>query len=171
MTTSADVGIVLGSASDWPQVEPAAVLLKDWGITCEVVVASAHRAPRQVQAYARDAAARGVKVIIAAAGMAAHLAGVVAAETTLPVIGVPMAGSSLQGLDSLLSTVQMPAGVPVATMAIGAAGAKNAAIFAAQILALSDSRLKEKLKRHKQDLEQNVTQQADKIPAEYRRND
>jgi phosphoribosylaminoimidazole carboxylase PurE protein len=146
-------------------------LLKDWGITCEVVVASAHRAPCQVQAYARDAAARGVKVIIAAAGMAAHLAGVVAAETTLPVIGVPMAGSSLQGLDSLLSTVQMPAGVPVATMAIGAAGAKNAAIFAAQILALSDSRLKARLKRHKQDLEQNVIQQADKIPAEYRRND
>jgi phosphoribosylaminoimidazole carboxylase PurE protein len=171
MTTSADIGIVLGSASDWPQVEPAAVLLKDWGIKCEVVVASAHRAPRQVQAYARDAAARGVKVIIAAAGMAAHLAGVVAAETTLPVIGVPMTGSSLQGLDSLLSTVQMPAGVPVATMAIGAAGAKNAAIFAAQILALSDSRLKERLKRHKQDLEQDVTQQADKIPAEYRRND
>jgi len=171
MTTSADVGIVLGSASDWPQVEPAAVLLTDWGISCEVVVASAHRAPRQVQAYARDAAARGVKVIIAAAGMAAHLAGVVAAETSLPVVGVPMAGSSLQGLDSLLSTVQMPAGVPVATMAIGAAGAKNAAIFAAQILALSDSRLKERLKRHKQDLEQNVTQQADKIPAEYRRND
>jgi phosphoribosylaminoimidazole carboxylase PurE protein len=171
MTTSADIGIVLGSASDWPQVEPAAVLLKDWGIKCEVVVASAHRAPRQVQAYARDAAARGVKVIIAAAGMAAHLAGVVAAETTLPVIGVPMTGSSLQGLDSLLSTVQMPAGVPVATMAIGAAGAKNAAIFAAQILALSDSRLKKRLKRHKQDLEQDVTQQADKIPAEYRRND
>jgi phosphoribosylaminoimidazole carboxylase PurE protein len=171
MTTPVDVGIVLGSASDWPQVEPAAVLLKDWGITCEVVVASAHRAPRQIQAYARDASARGVKVIIAAAGMAAHLAGVVAAETTLPVIGVPMAGSSLQGLDSLLSTVQMPAGVPVATMAIGAAGAQNAAIFAAQILALSDSRLQERLKRHKQDLERNVTQQADKIPAEYRRND
>lgn len=168
MTTSADVGIVLGSASDWPQVEPAAVLLKDWGIACEVVVASAHRAPRQVQAYARDAAARGVKVIIAAAGMAAHLAGVLAAETILPVIGVPMAGSSLKGLDSLLSTVQMPAGVPVATMAIGSAGAKNAAIFAAQILALSDSRLKERLKRHKQDLEQNVAEQADKIPAEFR---
>ena len=171
MTTSAIVGIVLGSASDWPQVEPAAVLLKDWGIACEVVVASAHRAPRRVQAYARDAAARGVKVIIAAAGMAAHLAGVVAAETTLPVIGVPMAGSTLQGLDSLLSTVQMPPGVPVATMAIGPAGAKNAAIFAAQILALGDSRLQERLQRHKQDLEQNVAQQADKIPAEFRRTD
>jgi phosphoribosylaminoimidazole carboxylase PurE protein len=164
-----DVGLVLGSASDWPQVEPAAVLLKDWGITCEVVVASAHRAPRQVQAYARDAAGRGVKVIIAAAGMAAHLAGVLAAETILPVIGVPMPGSSLQGLDSLLSTVQMPAGVPVATMAIGSAGAKNAAIFAAQILGLSDARLKERLQCHKKDLEQNVTLQAEKIPAEFRR--
>jgi phosphoribosylaminoimidazole carboxylase PurE protein len=164
-----DVGIVLGSASDWPQVEPAAGLLKDWGIVFEVVVASAHRAPQRVQAYAREAAARGLKVIIAAAGSAAHLAGVLAAETTLPVIGVPMPGSSLQGLDSLLSTVQMPAGVPVATMAIGAAGAKNAAIFAAQILALADPRLKERLQRHKQELEQEVTQQADQIPAEYRR--
>jgi phosphoribosylaminoimidazole carboxylase PurE protein len=166
-----DVGIVLGSASDWPQVEPAAVLLRDWGITCEVVVASAHRAPGKVQAYSRDAAALGIKVIIAAAGMAAHLAGVLAAETTLPVIGVPMAGSSLQGLDSLLSTVQMPPGVPVATMAIGSAGAKNAAIFAAQILALSSPRLAERLRRHKEELARNVAQQAEKIPAEFRRSD
>jgi phosphoribosylaminoimidazole carboxylase PurE protein len=169
MTTSPDIGIVLGSASDWPQVESGAGLLEDWGITFEVVVASAHRSPKLVQAYAREAAARGLKIIIAAAGSAAHLAGVLAAETTLPVIGVPMPGSSLQGLDSLLSTVQMPAGVPVATMAIGAAGAKNAAIFAAQILALGDSRLKERLKRHKEELEQKVAQQADQIPAEYRR--
>jgi phosphoribosylaminoimidazole carboxylase PurE protein len=164
-----DVGIVLGSDSDWPQVEPAAGLLQDWGIPFEVVVASAHRAPRRVQAYAREAASRGLKVIIAAAGMAAHLAGVLAAETTLPVIGVPLPGSPLKGLDSLLSTVQMPAGVPVATMAIGAAGAKNAAIFAAQILALGDPRLQERLKRHKQELEQNLARQADQIPAEYRR--
>jgi 5-(carboxyamino)imidazole ribonucleotide mutase len=168
MTTSPDIGIVLGSASDWPQVEPAAVLLKDWDIRFEVVVASAHRAPNRVQAYAREAAARGLKVIIAAAGTAAHLAGVLAAETTLPVVGVPMSGSPLNGLDSLLSTVQMPAGVPVATMAIGAAGAQNAAIFAAQILALADPRLKERLKRHKEELEQKVAQQADQIPAEYR---
>ena len=103
--------------------------------------------------------------------MAAHLAGVLAAETTLPVIGVPMPGSHLNGLDSLLSTVQMPAGVPVATMAMGAAGAKNAAIFAAQILALGDPRLKERLKRHKEELEASVAQQADQIPAEYRRGD
>jgi phosphoribosylaminoimidazole carboxylase PurE protein len=168
---ASDVGIVLGSGSDWSQVEPAAVLLKDWGIPCEVVVASAHRAPGKVQAYARDAAARGLKVIIAAAGMAAHLAGVLAAETTLPVIGVPIFGSTLQGLDSLLSMVQMPPGVPVATMAIGSAGATNAAIFAIQILALSDQRLKERLKRHKKDLEQKVIQQDEQIPSEYRRTD
>ena len=127
-------------------------------------MASAHRAPKRVQAYARDAAARGIKVIIAVAGMAAHLAGVLAAETTLPVIGVPMPASHLNGLDSLLSTVQMPAGVPVATMAVGAAGAKNAAIFAAQILALGEPRLQERLQRHKKELEEQVAQQGDQIP-------
>ena len=163
------VGIVLGSASDWPEVEPAAQLLKEWAIPFEVVVASAHRAPQRVQTYAREAAGRGLKVILAAAGMAAHLAGVLAAATTLPVIGVPLPGSHLQGLDSLLATVQMPPGVPVAAMAIGKAGAKNAAIFAAQILALSDPRLKEVLARHKQELEQQVARQAEEIPAEYRR--
>jgi phosphoribosylaminoimidazole carboxylase PurE protein len=163
-----EVGVVLGSASDWPGVEPAAQLLQDWGIGFEVVVASAHRAPRRVQAYAQGAQARGLKVIIAAAGAAAHLAGVLAAETTLPVIGVPLSGSPLQGLDSLLSTVQMPAGVPVATMALGSPGARNAAIFAAQILALTDPRLQEVLKRHKEDLEQDVVRQAEKIPPEFR---
>lgn len=168
MTMSAAVGIVLGSASDWPSVEPAAALLQEWGIGFEVVVASAHRAPRRVHAYAQDAAGRGLKVIIAVAGAAAHLAGVLAAETTLPVIGVPLTGSPLQGLDSLLSTVQMPAGVPVATMALGSVGARNAAIFAVQILALSDPRLKEVLKRHKQDLDQEVAQQGEKIPPEFR---
>jgi phosphoribosylaminoimidazole carboxylase PurE protein len=132
-------------------------------------VASAHRAPKRVQAYARDAAARGIKVIIAVAGMAAHLAGVLAAETTLPVIGVPMPSSHLNGLDSLLSTVQMPAGVPVATMAIGTAGAQNAAIFAAQILALSDPKLEKRLKQHKKELLAKVAKQADQIPAEFRR--
>ena len=168
MASKVEVGVVLGSASDWPSVEPGAQLLQDWGISFEVVVASAHRAPRRVQAYARDAAGRGLKVIIAAAGAAAHLAGVLAAETTLPVIGVPLTGSPLQGLDSLLATVQMPPGVPVATMALGSAGAKNAAIFATQILALSDPRLKEVLKRHKEDLEQQVAQQAEQIPPEFR---
>ncbi len=168
MAENAVVGIVLGSASDWPSVEPAAALLKEWSISVEVTVASAHRAPKRVLAYAREAAGRGLKVIIAAAGAAAHLAGVIAAETTLPVIGVPLPSSVLQGLDSLLSTVQMPAGVPVATMALGPAGAKNAAIFAAQILALSDPRIRDILSGHKLILEQKVLQQGEQIPAEYR---
>ncbi len=165
---TAQVGIVLGSASDWGQVESAAALLREWGIPFEVVVASAHRAPDRVHNYAREAAPRGLKVIIAAAGMAAHLAGVLAAATILPVIGVPMPGSHLQGLDSLLATVQMPAGVPVATMAIGSAGAQNAAVFAVQILALADPRLRERLQRHKLEMEENVARQADKIPPEFR---
>jgi len=161
------VGMVMGSASDWPSLEPAAVLLKEWGIGVEVSVASAHRSPHRAQAYAREAAGRGLKVIIAAAGAAAHLAGVIAAETTLPVIGVPLPSSSLQGLDSLLATVQMPAGVPVATMALGSAGARNAALFAAQILALNDPGLQEKLQQHKLDLEAKVEAQNEKIPADY----
>jgi 5-(carboxyamino)imidazole ribonucleotide mutase len=161
------VGIVMGSASDWPSLEPAAALLTEWGIGVEVSVASAHRSPHRAQAYAREAADRGLKVIIAAAGAAAHLAGVLAAETTLPVIGVPLPSSSLQGLDSLLSTVQMPAGVPVATMALGPAGARNAALFAIQILALSAPGLQEKLKEHKIDLEAKVAEQNSRIPAVY----
>jgi len=161
------VGIVMGSASDWPSLEPAAALLTEWGIGVEVSVASAHRSPHRAQAYAREATDRGLKVIIAAAGAAAHLAGVLAAETTLPVIGVPLPSSSLQGLDSLLSTVQMPAGVPVATMALGPAGARNAALFAVQILALSDPGLQEKLKDHKIDLEARVVEQNARIPAVY----
>jgi phosphoribosylaminoimidazole carboxylase PurE protein len=161
------VGIVMGSASDWPSLEPAAELLTKWGIGVEVSVASAHRSPHRAQAYAREAADRGLKVIIAAAGAAAHLAGVLAAETTLPVIGVPLPSSSLQGLDSLLSTVQMPAGVPVATMALGSAGARNAALFAVQILAVSDPGLQEKLIEHKIDLEAKVAEQNARIPAVY----
>jgi phosphoribosylaminoimidazole carboxylase PurE protein len=162
------VGIVMGSASDWPSLEPATALLQEWGIGFEVSVASAHRSPQRAQAYAREAAGRGLKIIIAAAGAAAHLAGVLAAETTLPVIGVPLPSSSLQGLDSLLSTVQMPAGVPVATMALGSAGAHNAALLAAQILALNEPRLQNKLIEHKRDLAAKVVQQNDKIPADFR---
>jgi 5-(carboxyamino)imidazole ribonucleotide mutase len=164
---AAVIGIVMGSASDWSSLEPAAALLTEWGIGVEVSVASAHRSPHQAQAYAREAAGRGLKIIIAAAGGAAHLAGVLAAETTLPVIGVPIPNSSLQGLDSLLSTVQMPAGVPVATMALGNTGARNAALFAAQILALSDPKLQDKLKQHKLDLEAKVLAQNEEIPANY----
>lgn len=168
MSAPVQVGMVLGSASDWEMVEPGAALLKKWGIGVEVIVASAHRSPQRVEAYAREAQEKGLKVIIAAAGAAAHLAGVIASHTTLPVIGVPIPSSSLQGLDSLLATVQMPAGVPVATMALGSAGARNAAIFAAQILALSDARLAEVLRRHKQELADSVVQQMGKIPSEYR---
>jgi phosphoribosylaminoimidazole carboxylase PurE protein len=149
-------------------VEPGAALLKKWDIGVEVIVASAHRSPRRVESYVREAAEKGVKVIIAAAGAAAHLAGVIASHTTLPVIGVPIPSSDLKGLDSLLATVQMPAGAPVATMALGAAGAQNAAIFAAQILALSDARLAEILRRHKEELADGVVQQMEKIPPEYR---
>jgi phosphoribosylaminoimidazole carboxylase PurE protein len=120
-----------------------------------------------VETYAREAAARGLKVLIAAAGHAAHLAGVVAAHTTLPVVGVPIPSSDLKGLDSLLAMVQMPPGVPVATMAIGAAGARNAAIFAAQILALEDERLRQRLAQHKEEQAKGVEKQQEKIPAVY----
>jgi phosphoribosylaminoimidazole carboxylase PurE protein len=120
------VGILMGSDSDLPVMEEAAKVLKVFGIPFEMTVSSAHRTPRRTASYARGAERRGIKVIIAGAGHAAHLAGFIAAETTLPVIGVPIESSSLKGLDSLLSTVQMPGGVPVASMAIGKSGAKNA---------------------------------------------
>lgn len=150
------VGIVLGSASDWPAVEPAVQLLHQWGVEFEVIVASAHRSPERAHSYASEAEARGLQVIIAVAGAAAHLAGVLASQTILPVIGVPIASSPLQGMDSLLATAQMPAGVPVATMALGSAGAKNAVILAIQILARQDLRLQEILKNYKQELAHKV---------------
>jgi phosphoribosylaminoimidazole carboxylase PurE protein len=150
--TIVQVGIVLGSASDWPAVEPAVELLHQWGVQFEVIVASAHRSPARAHTYATEAEARGVQVIIAVAGAAAHLAGVLASQTILPVIGVPIASSPLQGMDSLLATAQMPAGVPVATMALGSAGARNAVILAVQILARQDQRLRELLKAYKQEL-------------------
>jgi 5-(carboxyamino)imidazole ribonucleotide mutase len=137
------VGILVGSKSDMPVLEKCAARLEELGIEYEIQVRSAHRNPEGVSEYAGTARERGLKVIICAAGMAAHLAGAVAARTTLPVIGVPVAAGTLGGLDSLLSTVQMPSGVPVATVAIN--GATNAAVLAAQILALSDPDLAEKL--------------------------
>jgi 5-(carboxyamino)imidazole ribonucleotide mutase len=137
--------IVMGSDSDLPVLEEAAAVLKDFGVSHEVRISSAHRAPQKTANLAAEAKKRGIRVIIAGAGMAAHLAGVVAAETVLPVIGVPMPGGALNGVDALYSTVQMPGGIPVATMAIGKAGAKNAGIFAVQILALSDPELGRKL--------------------------
>ena len=144
------VGIVIGSDSDWPVMQQAAKTLEDFGVACEARALSAHRSPELVRRYASDAAARGLKVLIAGAGGAAHLAGVIAAHTTLPVIGVPIETKSLKGLDSLLSTVQMPKGVPVATVAIG--NAANAGILAVQCLALGDRRLQRALTRHKRTL-------------------
>lgn len=135
---TAKVLILMGSDSDWEVMSEARKALEEMGVGCEAHVSSAHRTPARTGALARDAAGRGIGVIICGAGAAAHLAGVVAAESALPVLGVPLAPSDLQGLDALLSTVQMPAGVPVGTLAIGKAGARNAGLLAARILALSD---------------------------------
>jgi len=140
------VGLIMGSQSDWPVLKRAAETLDALGISYEAKVVSAHRTPDRAFSYARSAEERGLKLIIAAAGGAAHLAGVMAGLTHLPVLGVPMESKSLKGLDSLLSIVQMPGGIPVATFAIGEAGAKNAALFAAAMLALSDPALSERLK-------------------------
>ena len=139
------IGIVMGSTSDWETMKAAAKTLDDFGVPYEAKAMSAHRTPHAVAKWAESAKGRGLKAIIAAAGGAAHLAGVVAAHTTLPVLGVPMPSKHLQGLDSLLSTVQMPKGIPVATFAIGEAGAANAALFAVALLALSDEKLDRKL--------------------------
>ncbi len=140
------IGIVMGSTSDWETMKAAAKVLEEFGVPYESKAMSAHRSPELVAEWVSGAAKRGMKAIIAGAGGAAHLAGVVAAHTTLPVLGVPMPSKHLQGLDSLLSTVQMPRGVPVATFAIGEAGAANAALFAVAMLALSDEALASKLK-------------------------
>ncbi len=141
----AKVAIIMGSTSDLPTMSEAEQVLKSFGVQAEVKVLSAHRTPLATINYAVSAGHRGVKVIIAGAGGAAHLAGVIAAHTTLPVIGVPMTTTHLKGIDSLFSTVQMPSGIPVATMAIGKSGAKNAALLAVQILALEDEKLQKKL--------------------------
>ena len=150
------VGIVMGSDSDWDTMEAAAERLKDLDIEYEVQVMSAHRSPKLVRQYAEGARRRGLAVLIAGAGGAAHLAGVVAAHTTLPVIGVPVASGTLGGLDALLATVQMPPGVPVATVAIGRGGAENAAILAAQILGLRNRALRQRLERFKVELVESV---------------
>ena len=139
------IGIVMGSSSDWDTMKAAAKTLEEFGVRYEAKAMSAHRTPHAVAEWAANAKKNGMKAIIAAAGGAAHLAGVVAAHTTLPVLGVPMPSKHLQGLDSLLSTVQMPKGIPVATFAIGEAGAANAALYAVAMLALSDSKLATKL--------------------------
>src|SRR6202790_3968158 len=148
----------MGSDTDYPVMSEAAKALDKFGIRYEMEVVSAHRTPARAHEYATTAASRGLKVVIAAAGAAAHLAGVMAASTTLPVIGVPMATSTLNGLDALLSTVQMPGGIPVATMAIDRAGAVNAAIFTAEILGLSDPEIARRLVAHKAELVRGVAE-------------
>jgi 5-(carboxyamino)imidazole ribonucleotide mutase len=144
-TTNPRVGILMGSRSDWETMKETARTLAALGIPFEAHVASAHRTPDKVEQYVGTAEARGIRVLVAAAGGAAHLAGVCAARTHLPVLGVPMKGWALDGMDSLLATVQMPAGIPVGTLAIGKAGATNAALLAAAILALGDPGLRERL--------------------------
>jgi phosphoribosylamine---glycine ligase len=155
-----DVLILMGSDSDAGVMQGAVDTLGEFGISCEMTVASAHRSPARVLRLVEDAPSRGVKVFIAAAGAAAHLAGVVAAHTTLPVIGVPIASSDLKGLDALLSTAQMPPGVPVATVAIGKPGAVNAAVLAAQILGVADPKIAQALRDYKNTLAEKVERAA-----------
>ncbi|HPC08344.1 MAG TPA: 5-(carboxyamino)imidazole ribonucleotide mutase [Smithella sp.] len=140
------ISVVMGSDSDLPVMTEAAKVLEEFGIAHELILTSAHRTPLRTTQFASAAAGRGIKVIIVGAGAAAHLAGVIASQTPLPVIGVPIDATALNGLDALLSTVQMPGGIPVATMAIGKAGAKNAALFAVRMLALDDKTLEKKLR-------------------------
>ena len=161
MTTIApQVGILMGSDNDYEIMIEAGRALHGFGIPFEMTVASAHRSPQRTSSYVRGARTRGIKVLIAGAGAAAHLAGVVAAETILPVIAVPIDASALQGLDALLAMVQMPAGIPVATMAIGKAGARNAGILAAQIIALGDPAIARRLDDFKVELASGVEKRA-----------
>ena len=157
------VSIVMGSDSDLEIMREAGKALEGFGIGYEIDVTSAHRSPDRTADYARKAASRGIRVIIAGAGGAAHLAGVIAAHTTLPVIGVPIPATSLNGLDSLLATVQMPAGIPVATVAIGKPGATNAGILAAQIIGVADAAIAKKLVEHKEKLAQGVEEKTKKL--------
>lgn len=157
------VAILIGSPSDHQVMLEAAKVLDRFGVPYEMTVTSAHRSPERTLNYARSIEKRGIQVVIVGAGGAAHLAGVVAAHTTVPVIGVPIDSSSLKGLDALLATVQMPSGVPVGTVAIGKAGAKNAALYAIEILALSDKTLSERLKEHRQKMAKEVEEAAASI--------
>jgi len=161
--TPLQVMILMGSQNDAPIMKGAVDVLKQLGITAEMTVASAHRSPERVQRLIREAGSRGVGVFIVGAGAAAHLAGVVAAHVTNPVIGVPIDSSALNGLDALLSTVQMPPGVPVATVSIGKAGATNAGVLAAQILALSDKGIAARLEQYKRSLAEKVEQAANEL--------
>ncbi|MBW2452328.1 MAG: 5-(carboxyamino)imidazole ribonucleotide mutase [Deltaproteobacteria bacterium] len=157
------VGILMGSDNDYEIMKETALALTQFGIGFEMTVSSAHRTPERTAKYVKEARGRGLKVLIAGAGAAAHLAGVMAAETTLPIIAVPIDATALNGLDALLAMVQMPAGIPVATMAIGKAGARNAGIFAAQILATSDAGIADKLNAFKADMAAGVEAKSDAL--------
>jgi 5-(carboxyamino)imidazole ribonucleotide mutase len=161
------VAVLMGSDSDLPIMDAAISLLKQFNVTVEVKVTSAHRTPAETQAYVQDAQTRGCQAFIAGAGMAAHLAGAVAAQTTRPVIGVPIDAGPLQGFDALLSTVQMPGGIPVATVAIGKAGAKNAAYLAVQMMALADDDLAEALKNERAENARKIVEKAESIGQQY----
>ena len=163
LVVMAKIGIIIGSDSDLDKIDDACKTLDDFGIDYELRVASAHRTPNRVKKYAESAERRGIEVIIAGAGWAAHLPGVVAAYTTIPVIGVPVDSSPLNGLDALLSIVQMPPGIPVATMAIGKGGARNAALYAASILALKYPEIKTKVKNFRKQLSKKVERAAKKV--------
>ena len=154
----------MGSDSDWPIMKPAVELLKEFGVEVDVIVASAHRTPAKVHEYAENARENGVGVIIAAAGAAAHLAGVIASYTTLPVIGVPLNATPLNGLDALLSTVQMPSGIPVATMAVN--GAKNAAVFALEIFGAGDAAVAKQLEGYREKLREGVAKKAARVASQ-----
>lgn len=160
------IGIVMGSDSDWPLLQTAVETLQQFDLTCEVRVISAHRTPELATAYAASAEERGLKVILSAAGGAAHLGGVLAAHTCLPVIGIPVKGGALNGIDSLLATIQMPAGIPVATVTLGSAGPINAALFAVQILALSDAGLATRFRAYKEALKEKVVQGNARVQSE-----
>ena len=160
------VGVIMGSDTDWPVMSETVKTLKEFGIPYEVEVTSAHRSPQRTHEYATTAAQRGLKVIIVGAGGASHLAGIVAAETTLPVIAVPVVTTPLGGLDALYSTVQMPAGIPVGVMAVDKPGARNAAIYAAEILAISDGAIADCLRRFKEQLAQSVAEKSARLKQE-----
>lgn len=158
------VAILMGSDSDWPVVKAAAAELKRLGIPCEAHILSAHRTPAQAAAFAQQARSQGFGVLVCAAGMAAHLAGAIAANTTLPVIGIPMKGGAMDGLDALLATVQMPSGIPVAAVALN--GAKNAAILAAQMLAITDEALARKLDQDRQNMAEQIAKKEQALQQE-----
>ena len=167
--TQPQIAVLMGSDSDFNIMKEAVLILKQFNVPCDVVVTSAHRTPERTAAYVRAARGKGIQAFIVGAGAAAHLAGVVAAETTLPVIGVPIDATSMNGLDALLSTVMMPGGIPVATMAIGKAGARNAALFAVAMLAAHSPRLQDELDAYRDGFKQSVAAKSDAVQEEVRK--